>query len=89
MQVSWPIKNLFLFFLGFNAVKHLNQDREQGMGIETLSLIHLCIHLTNTLLNPAYVPDIILGAGNTVGNTAETILMVWNLYSNGGVGHDK
>lgn len=86
MQVNWPI-TIFTFVLSWlNVVNHLNQNREQGMGIEIQSLIHLCINLTNTLLSPPYVPGTTLRTGNTVQNKAETILLVWNLYSNGGVG---
>lgn len=85
MQVGWPIK-IFTFVLSwFNVVNHFNQNREQGTGIEIQSLIHLYINLTNTLLSLPYVPGTTLRAGNTVWNKAETILMLWNLYSNGGV----
>lgn len=80
--MSWPIK-IFTFVLSWLNVNNLNQSREQGMGIEIQSLIHLCINLTNTLQSPPYVPGTTLR--NTVWNKAETILMVWNLYSNGGV----
>lgn len=57
------------------------------MKMEIHSLIYSCTHLTNTLRTPAYVPGTVLGAGNTEENKAEKFLMVWNLYSNGGVGH--
>lgn len=76
-----------LFCLSFNVVKQLNLNEEQGMGIEICSLIHSCIHLTNTLLSPAYMPGTILGVGNIEVNKAEKNLMVSNLYSNRGVGH--
>lgn len=41
------------------------------MGMEIHSLIHSCTHLTKTLLNSAYLPGAILGAGNTEVNKAE------------------
>lgn len=55
------------------------------MGMEIQSLIHFCVHLTNTLQSPPWVPGATLRAGNTVQDKAETIVLVWNVYSNGGV----
>ena len=57
------------------------------MGIEICLLTHSHVNSTNTWLSPSCAPGTILGAENTVVKEAEKFLMVWSLYSNGGVRH--